>query len=206
MLNKKILLSALILFSSFVSACSNTSDEILLQSPEQLSALSTVENKENFTAVNVMNFSQVDDILYRGGVPDEDAMKQLKKMGIKTIVNLRGAGVAYNEPEQEKEEKAMASKMKFNYVNLPMAYDKPVSKEMIKKFFDTVSDERKQPVYIHCYHGRDRTGTMVALYKIKFAGVEPKSALEEMKKFGFSPKDFPALANQVLKAKPSTLP
>lgn len=203
MLNKRLLLSCIFLFSISSISCTNEVNNLLIQENEQFKSLNLIE-RQGSSSVSVRNFAQVNKFLYRGGVPDEFAMKQLKKIGIKTIVNLRGA--SNSEISQEKEEKEVASKMSFNYINIPVSYEKPITRTMIKKFFDIANDEKNQPLYIHCYHGRDRTGAMVALYKIKFEGISGKSALEEMKKFGFEPKDFPVLADQVLNSTASNLP
>ena len=42
-----------------------------------------------------------------------------------------------------------------------------------------------QPVLVHCEHGSDRTGTMVAIYRIAFEGWTKAQATDEMINGGF---------------------
>ena len=59
--------------------------------------------------------------------------------------------------------------------------------EEVVQFLKIVTDPAKQPVFVHCLHGADRTGTMVAVYRIIVEGWDKEKALEEMQKgpFGF---------------------
>jgi hypothetical protein len=41
------------------------------------------------------------------------------------------------------------------------------------------------PTYLHCHYGKDRTGLIVALFKIKYMGMNPEKAIEEAKSLGF---------------------
>ena len=40
--------------------------------------------------VDIPNFYQVDDILYRGGQPKQEGLKRLRSLGIRTVISLRG--------------------------------------------------------------------------------------------------------------------
>jgi protein tyrosine/serine phosphatase len=62
--------------------------------------------------------------------------------------------------------------------------DPPTDAEL-KAFFDVVLDPAKRPVFVHCAHGKDRTGTMCAVYRMEVDGWTPEKAFEEMQKFGF---------------------
>ena len=101
------------------------------------------------------NFFKVSDTLYRGAQPTKDGFMELKKMGIKTIVNLR---------EYHTDEKFIEG-MGFNYFQIPTSTSKPL-KDHYQKFLDIVNNPDLQPVFVHCRHGADRTGTAVALYRI----------------------------------------
>jgi protein tyrosine/serine phosphatase len=41
------------------------------------------------------------------------------------------------------------------------------------------------PTYVHCLHGKDRTGLIVALFKCKYMGIKPEQAIQEAKSLGF---------------------
>ena len=59
----------------------------------------------------------------------------------------------------------------------------PPNESEIKKFFDVVLDPNRQPCYIHCAFGKDRTGTMAALYRMEMDGWTSDEALQEMDSF-----------------------
>src|SRR5437764_2691307 len=73
------------------------------------SAPSSVPEKEVLP-----NFHQVNKNLYRGAQPGSGGIKKLKELGVKTIINLRGA----DEGTQGEEEEARATHL--NYFNVPM--------------------------------------------------------------------------------------
>jgi protein tyrosine/serine phosphatase len=61
--------------------------------------------------------------------------------------------------------------------------------EDVVKFLRIVTTPALQPVLVHCQHGSDRTGTMVAIYRIAFEGWTKAQAVDEMVNggFGFHP-------------------
>jgi protein tyrosine/serine phosphatase len=61
--------------------------------------------------------------------------------------------------------------------------------EDVVKFLRIVTTPALQPVLVHCQHGSDRTGTMVAIYRIAFEGWTKEQAVDEMIHggFGFHP-------------------
>jgi len=68
----------------------------------------------------------------------------------------------------------------------------PPTDAELKAFFDVVLDPARQPVYIHCAFGKDRTGTMAAVYRLEMDGWTADEALQEMEAFGYHNyyKDF----------------
>ena len=59
-------------------------------------------------------------------------------------------------------------------VEIPIQADvfgsEPPTDEQVREFFTVVLDPARQPVFFHCAHGKDRTGTMAALYRIEVDG------------------------------------
>ena len=53
------------------------------------------------------------------------------------------------------------------------------------RFLRIVTDSNCTPVFVHCKHGSDRTGTMCAIYRITVQGWSKNQAIEEMTKGGF---------------------
>jgi len=76
------------------------------------------------------------------------------------------------------------------YVEIPMtatAFGATVpSDHDLERFFDAVLDSTARPVYMHCVHGKDRTGAMAALYRIEVTGWSSEKALAEMDRMGFN--------------------
>jgi tyrosine-protein phosphatase SIW14 len=129
-----------------------------------------------YAAVRVDNFAEVAPGIYRGGQPDLAGFQALKDAGIKTVVNLRTSG----------DEEAAA--IGLDVVNLPTPSFPSISapdEARLKAFFDVVTDPERQPVFIHCAHGCDRTGMMCAIYRIEVCGWTSDQAVEEMRSFGW---------------------
>ncbi len=125
------------------------------------------------------NFAQIEPFLYRGAQPDAAGLRELEERGIKTIVSLR-------HRESVREDIVSAG---MNLVEIPIRADvfgsEPPTDEEIRRFFETVLDPAMQPVFFHCAHGQDRTGTMAALWRIERNGWTPEEAIEEMHAFGY---------------------
>lgn len=120
------------------------------------------------------NFYKVSDDLYRGAQPKTAGFEELKKLGIKTIVNLRGSNA---------DEKMIAG-AGFNYFHIPISSIFP-RKKKFARFLEIVSDPANCPVFVHCRRGADRTGTAVALYRINIQKWEKEEAINEMVNGGY---------------------
>jgi protein tyrosine/serine phosphatase len=152
--------------------------------------------------VGLEYFAKVGPELFRGGIPAAaDLVTLKKKYGIKTDINLIGFGKADQKALVEEERQA-AAKAGIKYVNIPLPFTAP-PQAMIDKFIATVQDPANQPVYVHCKHGRDRTGTMVALYRITVDGISGQEALAQMQEFGYEPDRFPYYTKAVLNYRPA---
>jgi protein tyrosine/serine phosphatase len=126
--------------------------------------------------VGVPNCHKVSDDLYRGAQPNEEGMRQLEKLGIKTIVNLR----AFHSDRDELKDANLGSE----HIS---ATPWRTEDEDVVRFLKIVTDKSKTPVFVHCQYGSDRTGTMCAIYRITIQGWSKDEAIEEMTKgnFGF---------------------
>lgn len=131
------------------------------------------------------NFAKVNDCLYRGGLPSVSDLHELKKMGLKTVVDFNVRG--------HPEEKLTCRKIGLRYIHKPWTawwhhsliwnYYGNIAEE----FLIDVNDPSLHPLYIHCLHGRDRTGMLIAVYRMVCEGWTFREALKEMKRFGFQP-------------------
>jgi len=125
------------------------------------------------------NFHQVDQSLYRGGQPKRGGFETLKKLGIKTVIDLR------NDRGQAESSEAEANGMK--YFNFPMERMGKPDDKTVEKVLDIISNSGNQPVFVHCAKGADRTGTIIAVYRIKHDGWTSERAKAEAKNFGMAP-------------------
>jgi len=112
------------------------------------------------SANGIKNFHQVSDHVYRGGQPTEEGFNYLAKIGVKTVIDLREA-----DP-RSKEEEGMVTSAGMKYVNVPMTGLIPPTDEEITKILGILEDEAGGPVFVHCQRGADRTGTVIASYRI----------------------------------------
>lgn len=128
---------------------------------------------------NLPNFYKINANLYRGGQPTEAGIAQLKQKGIKTIIDLRA------DDELAEKEEAWASSAGIKFINMPMSNWFEPKDTQIEKIAALIDDPANQPVFVHCQRGADRTGTVVAVYRITHDGWTGKQANAEAKKFGF---------------------
>ncbi len=122
----------------------------------------------------VPNLHKVSDTLFRGAQPSAEGMKNLKTMGIETIVNLR----SFHSDRDKIKETGLA------YEHIYMKAWHPEDKEAVR-FLQIVTNSKRTPVLIHCQHGADRTGAMCAIYRVAVQGWSREEALKEMTEGGF---------------------
>jgi protein tyrosine/serine phosphatase len=57
--------------------------------------------------------------------------------------------------------------------------------EEVDRALEVVLDPSKRPVLVHCAHGEERTGAVVAAYRVVVEGWEPAAAEKEAIEHGF---------------------
>jgi len=128
----------------------------------------------------VSNFHQVNEQVYRGAQPTNDGFANLAKLGIRTIVDLREPGS--RSVAEEKVVKAAGMR----YVSVPLRGMSAPSTQDVVKVLTLLNDTGSGPVFVHCRRGADRTGTVLACYRIAHDRWENQKALDEAKSFGMS--------------------
>jgi len=122
----------------------------------------------------ISNFYEVTTNLYRGAQPTAEGMKQLKALGIRTVVNLRSF-------HSDKDEVAGTGLKSVRFEVKPWHAED----EDVIGFLKVMADTNNLPVFVHCQRGADRTGMMCAMYQIVFCGWTKEQAIEEMRQGGF---------------------
>jgi len=121
------------------------------------------------------NFYKVSNKIYRGAQPKKgNGMIYLEKLGIRTVLNLRLLH----------DDKKLLKDTTLKYYRFKMSAWSPKEKEIIA-FLKIINNKENVPLFIHCKHGSDRTGTLVAFYRIIFCGWSKDKAIYEMTKGGF---------------------
>ena len=121
------------------------------------------------------NFHKVNDEIYRSAQPDEDEMSSMSTFEcIKSVLNLR-------EKHSDKDE---IGKLKLTLYEIPLAARRVTESDLVR-ILRTVKNAPK-PILIHCRHGSDRTGAVVAACRIVFENWSVDQAVAELEdpKFG----------------------
>ena len=134
----------------------------------------------------IKNFYQVDTGVYRGAQPTEDGIKYLAKIGVKTVLDLR----AGDERSEAEEKLVAAAGMK--YVNVPMSGRTPPTEAQISRVL-AILEAGSGSVFVHCKRGADRTGVVIASYRIDRDGWNNAQALSEAKARGMAPTQLPRM-------------
>jgi tyrosine-protein phosphatase SIW14 len=125
------------------------------------------------------NFGRVAENLYRGGQPTSDGFNTLHSMGVGTVVNFRE-----NRGETEKEKREVES-LGMQYVGIPWSANDEPSNAQIVQFLDFVRAHPNTKMFVHCQRGADRTGVMIAAYRIAIEHKSAAEAISEMRQYHY---------------------
>ncbi len=129
----------------------------------------------------VPNAGKLNDRLFRGAQPKSRAFAALQKLGITTIVDLRSENLPKIQWERGE---AQAAGLRF--VHIPVNGWSPPTPEQVAEFLSIFSQDPQQKVFVHCHFGDDRTGVLVATYRIAIDHWSAEQAIKEMSRFGFN--------------------
>ena len=130
-----------------------------------------------FSNINIRNFGKMDNRLFRGAQPNESDYKDLKTLGVKTVIDLTDSPKDYEKRDVEA--------LGMRYVNIPMSDSSYPKAEQINAFLKLVNDSSTGTMYIHCAGGRHRTGVMGAVYRFNVNHWNLDQAYAEMKDYDF---------------------
>jgi tyrosine-protein phosphatase SIW14 len=140
-----------------------------------------VQPQERPDQKKLPNFHQVNNKLYRGAQPKLGELQELANLGIKTVVNLRGKGEGVMKEEEEARSKGL------RYFNVPFERAGRPRDADIERVLSIINTPEYQPVFVHCAQGADRTGTVIAAYRIAHDGWTSKDAKAEANRYGMHP-------------------
>jgi len=119
----------------------------------------------------------VENGITRGGHPDVTDLHNFK-----TIISLEAISKS-TESERKK-----AEQLGIKYVSSPMDVHQMPEDTQVQYIINLMKDPSNKPLLIHCFHGEDRTGLIVGLYRVYVDHWTPEAAYQEMLKMGFHKK------------------
>jgi len=129
---------------------------------------------EPISLEGVPNLHRITPTLYRSEQPSALGMKNLEKLGVRTVINLRW----FNSDARE----AKGTSLRTERVKI-LTWD--IDDEHVVAVMRMVRDPANGPYLIHCQHGADRTGLMSAMYRILEQGWTAEDALAELQGGGY---------------------
>lgn len=126
------------------------------------------------------NFQRVEGNIYRGGILSKEDLKILHDIYyIKRIISLDASAASQIDAESKS--------LKIEHIICPLTGSETGMTDPLNQLMRNIVNwlTEKQPVFIGCLHGSDRTGLAVAAYRVKHDGRSVNDALAEARKFGY---------------------
>ena len=117
----------------------------------------------------VPNLHRLTPTLYRSEQPTALGFRNLEKMGIRTVINLR----AFNSDDDE----VRGTSLRTERVKI-LTWN--IDDQHVIEVMRMLQKTENGPFLIHCQHGADRTGVMSAMYRVLEQGWTPEDALTEL--------------------------
>ncbi len=136
---------------------------------------SAAGEKRKLTGVG--NFGEVTPKLFRGAQPTRKGFEALARSGIDIVVDTRG--------NRTNSEGKVVRRLGMRYVAIPWHCPFPHD-ETFARFLKLVRDNPDKKIFVHCRLGDDRTGMMIASYRMADEGWSADRAMREMQQFGFT--------------------
>jgi len=127
------------------------------------------------------NLYKINDSIYRSEQPTKKGMQALQQLGIKTVLNFRNH---HNDVDEAKNTTLVIVRLSQN--------TNKISQQFIITALKIIQHSKK-PILIHCFHGSDRTGVVIAAYRMVFENWTKDEAIAELreKQFGYHETWFP---------------
>jgi protein tyrosine phosphatase (PTP) superfamily phosphohydrolase (DUF442 family) len=147
-------------------------------------------NPTTISERDIQNFHRVDSDLYRGAPPKCSGYIKLARLGVKTIINLQGGGRGALERCQRKK----GLRLRFISFDIPLLETTVtgISDQSLRRLF-AMMQRAPKPMFITCRYGEDRTGVIVALYRMKRGEMSFSQAEREALYYGMERYLLPGL-------------
>jgi len=172
---KKII--TIILLTYLVVGCESREDEANTYIPPETS----VSDKQ-------FNFHIVDNGIWRSAQPSIESIAVMQKHGLKTIINLRGS------EENHLWESRICDSLGIQYFHMPMDGREVPDTADLNNILRIIENQQNQPLMFHCLGGKDRTGIVTAIYRLKNSEIGFEEVHTEMLIYGYNEEEFPHFA------------
>jgi len=125
------------------------------------------------------NFGRVTEDLSRGGQPTPDGFNSLHAMGVGIIVNFRDDRAEMATEKREVESLGIKS------IEIPWSASHRPSTAQVVEFLDLVRANPNTKIFVHCRRGADRTGVMIAAYRVAVEHEPVADAISEMYRYHY---------------------
>jgi len=188
-----VMLALVLCFSASCMSCN--------KSPSQAASTAPAERNGRWAVPleveGLPNLFQVTPDIYRSAQPDETGMQNAKKMGIKTILSFRTS----NKDPKLSEGTGLIPR------RVPITTWAVEDDEIVEAL--RIIRLSPKPMLVHCLHGADRTGLIMAMYRMVFQGWSKEEAKDEMINGGYGyhsmwtniPKEIDKADIEAIKAK-----
>ncbi len=160
----------LLCLTAFFAPMPSVARELPVAVPQPNADATDKQDAIPLTAHGLSNLYRVSNDLYRSAQPKKGGMTSARDLGIKTVISLRETEL--DRALNRKEATAL------NTIHVPIV-TWFVDERAIVAALRMIHTSPK-PVLVHCRHGSDRTGLIVALYRIVFQNWSKEEALHEM--------------------------
>lgn len=167
---RRIILSAAAsIVLSVLTACSDSPSVPAVAQPERAQVV---------TLKGVENLHRVSAELYRSGQPEPEGFTALEQMGVRSVLNLR----EYHKDTRK------ARHTDLHLMAYPVAAGQVTAAD-VENCLRLLQDAPK-PALVHCWHGSDRTGIVVAAYRIIYQGWSVDAAEKEFRDDTYGHHEF----------------
>lgn len=142
-------------------------------------------SRDTRALTGVGNFGQVTPSIFRGAQPSNEGFRNLRGLGVHTIINLRS---------EYRNDSAVLSACGLQEFYVPLTAFRAPTEAQQSQFLALINDTTLRPIFVHCMRGIDRTGEMLALYRIRSENWTETDALREMRSYGYSESLIPTPA------------
>lgn len=126
------------------------------------------------------HFRKFSEQIYAGGAPNAEDLKYLRDiLGVRAVLSLDATSGSKIAP--------ILKNLGMEQIYIPIEPGSSTINASIRQLQQKIVTllSSKQPIYVHCLHGSDRTGLALAMYQILKNNMPYKQALAEARKYGF---------------------